>query len=85
MLWLADGSGADRKIFIAYSRTGRGRADMGKRTLKKCSVIALNVRRGIGEPRQKNGKCSGYQKGETDDEPCKPCIDCKLNEFYEEQ
>lgn len=57
---------------------------MGQRTLKNCSVIVRAVGYCIGEPRQDNGKCSGYQKGETNDEPHRRCMNCKLNEFYGE-
>lgn len=53
------------------------------RTLENCSLIQKCVRKGIGEPEQRNGVCLGYQKGENDDEPCEKCKSCKLNISYE--
>ena len=55
------------------------------RTLNNCSLIAKCIKNGIGEPRQSNGKCDGYQKSYDNDEPCEHCSKCKLNTFYEEQ
>ena len=55
-----------------------------KRTLENCSLIQKCVRKGIGEPEQRNGFCGGYQRGEDDDEPCEKCKCCKLNIHYEE-
>ena len=31
-----------------------------------------------------DGKCVGYQKSETDDEPTDSCMNCKENQFYED-
>lgn len=53
-----------------------------QRTLENCTLIQKCVRRGIGNPEQRNGKCMGYQKSENDDEPCEICKSCKLNEYY---
>lgn len=53
------------------------------RTLENCSLIQKCVRKGIGEPEQRNGVCLGYQKGENDDEPCEKCKSCKLNISHE--
>ena len=39
-----------------------------QRTLENCTLIQKCVRKGIGGPEQRNSKCSGYQKGENDDE-----------------
>lgn len=55
-----------------------------KRTLEHCSAITTAVRNGEGKPKQAEGKCYGYQKSQTDDEPCYECMNCKLNAFYEE-
>lgn len=49
-----------------------------RRTLEHCSLITK-----YGKPRQKNGKCEGFQKSDKDDEPCEQCKNCKLNELYE--
>lgn len=54
-----------------------------KRTLDNCSLIKKCVRKGIGEPEQRNGSCLGYQKSENDDEPCNECKCCTLNISYE--
>ena len=35
------------------------------RTLENCSLIQKCVRKGIGEPEQRNGVCLGYQKAKT--------------------
>lgn len=56
----------------------------GKRTLDHCGLITKCVKAGIGRPEQRDGKCNGYQRSETDDEPCETCKQCKLNEFWEE-
>ena len=54
-----------------------------KRTLDHCGLITK-----MGDkdcpPKQTDGKCEGYQKSSTDDEPCEICKKCKLNEMYEE-
>jgi hypothetical protein len=55
---------------------------MSKKTLENCSFIRKCVKKGIEKPDQRNGKCAGYQKSDTDDEPCDSCIDCKLQENY---
>ena len=44
-----------------------------QRTLENCTLIQKCVRKGIGGPEQRNGKCMGYQKSENDDEPCEIC------------
>lgn len=49
-----------------------------KRTLEHCSLITK-----YGKPKQYDGKCEGFQKSNTDDEPCNQCMDCKLNVFYD--
>lgn len=51
----------------------------GKRTLNHCRLITQ-----FGKPRQHDGKCDGFQKSGTDDEPCEICRKCKLNTFYED-
>lgn len=33
--------------------------------------------------KDKNGKCVGYQKSDTDDEPAGKCMECPQNIFYE--
>ena len=53
-----------------------------QRTLENCTLIQKCVRKGIGSPEQRNGKCMGYQKSENDDEPCEFCKQCPLNENY---
>lgn len=53
-----------------------------QKTFENCSLIKKCVRKGIGEPDYRNGKCCGYQKSENDDEPCEECKKCKLNEHY---
>lgn len=51
------------------------------RTLDNCSLIKL-----LGvKPEQYNGKCLGYARGESDDEPFEVCKKCKLNTSYEEE
>lgn len=54
---------------------------MAARTLDNCSLIQKMIKRGIGEPEQYHNinKCLGYQRGETDDEPCEICKRCKYN------
>lgn len=59
--------------------------NMTKQTINDCSFIKECVLKGLGEPSQNNGQCAGYQKSEIDDEPCEKCINCELNEFYEEE
>lgn len=54
-----------------------------KRTLENCSLIRKMGDRGTDYPRQTDGRCAGYCT-EDDDEPCKICKKCSLNEFYEE-
>ena len=39
-----------------------------QRTLENCTLIQKCVRKGIGGPEQRNGKCMGYQKSENDDQ-----------------
>ena len=53
------------------------------RTLDNCSLIQRMVIRGLGEPIQRDGRCMGYGKSDTDDEPCEVCKACKLQESYE--
>lgn len=55
---------------------------MATRTLENCSLIKKAVRRGIGEPEQRNGKCLGY--GGDEDEPYYICAGCRLCEDYDE-
>jgi hypothetical protein len=55
----------------------------GKRTLEHCGLITKCVKGGIGKPKQYDGVCEGYQKSETDDEPCTVCAACKLWSGYE--
>ena len=51
------------------------------RTLDNCSLIKL-----LGvKPKQYNGKCLGYARGESDDEPFEVCKKCKLNTSYEKE
>jgi len=52
------------------------------RTIENCSVIKKAVKLGVGECGTEDGKCLGYVTG--GEEPCEPCIDCKLNVYYEE-
>jgi hypothetical protein len=56
----------------------------GRRTLKHCGLITQCIKAGIGRPKQQDGKCSGYQKSDTDDEPCETCKQCRLHELREE-
>jgi homoserine trans-succinylase len=51
------------------------------RTIENCILIKK-----IGRtPLQCNSKCIGFAKSQFDDEPCKTCKYCKLNQFYEGQ
>lgn len=54
-----------------------------KRTLDHCGLITKMGDKNC-PPKQTDGKCEGYQKSSTDDEPCEICKNCKLNEMYEE-
>jgi len=49
------------------------------RTLQNCSLIKK-----IGKAEQRNGKCLGFIKSDTDDEPFYICKKCKLREDYED-
>ena len=52
-----------------------------KRTLDNCSLIEL-----LGvKPNQYNGKCLGYARAGSDDEPFEVCKKCKLNTSYEDE
>lgn len=53
---------------------------MAVRTIKNCSLIR---KMGGGKPNSDNGKCVGFTKSETDDEPCEICKECRLNSTFE--
>ena len=56
------------------------RCKMPKRTPDNCKYIKRH-----GEPGKYGaGKCLGFAKSETDDEPAEPCKRCKYNSAYEE-
>jgi len=55
---------------------------MPKRIIRNCSLIKKAIKQSIGECGIEDGKCQGYiNEGE---EPCRQCIGCKLNLYYEE-
>lgn len=51
-----------------------------QRTLDNCSLIKKRIKKGIGEPKQyyNLNKCEGYTRGDSDDEPCEKCKNCRL-------
>lgn len=51
-----------------------------KRTYENCSI---QRRFGIAG-KDGNGKCMGFARSETDDEPCEACKKCKLCTSYVE-
>jgi hypothetical protein len=53
--------------------------------IRKDAVIEGTVNKICQKAGKTNdGKCIGYQKSETDDEPADMCMNCKDNQFYEE-
>jgi hypothetical protein len=50
------------------------------RTLDNCKLVQR-----LGRPRQYDGRCEGFQRGETDDEPCETCKSCKLHHINQEE
>lgn len=55
------------------------------RTIYNCTLIKKCVREGVGTPEQYGGVCLGYQRAESDDEPCDTCKKCKLNSAYADE
>lgn len=52
-----------------------------KRTLENCFLIKQTN----SKPEQYGGKCTGFGKSETDDEPSEVCKKCRLNVYFEEE
>lgn len=54
---------------------------MAKRTHENCKYIKR-----CGEPgKDGDGKCLGFARSDTDDEPVEPCKKCKHNSTYEDE
>lgn len=43
----------------------------------ECKFAEDKIKDGLGEPERGAGWCSGYQKSETNDEPCERCQKCR--------
>lgn len=54
---------------------------MVKRTMENCGI-----KKKVGDPgKDGNGKCMGFGRSRSDDEPCEACRKCKYCTSYEEE
>ena len=50
-----------------------------------CTFAEKKIREGLGAPERGSDWCCGYQKSETNDEPCERCGRCRAFDGYEEE